>query len=106
MTTQTIARFPRTALRSLALAGLLVLVGLEAPAEAIPAYLTQFNAAYGTLGRRLSSCGICHVNADGSPNASGGGPRNQYSNDWKNSAIGNSVFTASDLETRDSDGDD
>ncbi len=61
-------------------------------------FMNSFNSKYGTSATVLNTCGICHVNA------SGGGTRTTYGNDFRDAAIGNHTFNAL-LEAKDSDGD-
>lgn len=64
-------------------------------ASALPDYLAQFNAKYGTSGSKLDNCATCH--SGGSPSSAN---LNPYANDF---AAANHDFAA--VEAKDSDGD-
>lgn len=74
------------------IAGLMLFV-VPSFVMAFPSFLDQFNAKYGTAGKRLDSCGTCH-------NDFSSGKRNPYGKDFKNNS-----FNLSAIESMDSDGD-
>ena len=49
---------------------------LASPSQAFNPYLSDFNAAYGTAGSQLDTCGLCHYNFNG------GGEKNPYGVDY------------------------
>jgi hypothetical protein len=70
----------------------IVALSLAGTASALPSYLAQFNARYGTAGTVLDTCTLCHGPA--------GPPLNAYG-----SAYAAAGHSAAAIESKDSDGD-
>jgi hypothetical protein len=81
---------------------LLAFIVVPRPAMAIPTYLTEFNAFYGTSGTPLGSCLVCHISASGA-----GGMRNPYGDSFAIAHTGSISASAAlkAIEPLDSDGD-